>query len=124
MKKKLRRITTIVCSLLLFFLACRIIWTGFATDRGLLFPMIVALCIIWLSFGLFRQHRWALWVTMAFLLFLALLLPIGIFNPFTAGDYLAAGKEPPAIGETLLWLIPLEILFLATVYILDPREGK
>lgn len=85
-------------------------------------PMLVI--TLGLSYGLFKQHHWALWTTIIIFLLYALILPVGLFNPFTAGDYLLASKEPPTIGETLLWLIPLEVLLISAICILDPRKIK
>jgi hypothetical protein len=89
-------------------------------------PAVAPMLIIslGLSDGLFKQHHWAFWTTIIVFLLYALILPVGLFNPFAAGDYLLAGQEPPTIGETLLWLIPLEALLLLEICILDPRKIK
>ena len=58
----------------------------------------------------------------ACLLLVAIILPAGLFSPFTAGDYLAAGETPPTIAETLMWLLPLEIVLLALVFVIDPKK--
>jgi hypothetical protein len=124
MRNKIRKIVVIGCSFLFLIAAVRIIWVGIVNDRDILamaVPLIVTLC---LSFGLFQQYRWALRATGVVFLLCAVLLPVGIFNPFTAGDYLTAGKELPSVGRTLLWLIPVEIFLLASVYIIDPRDPK
>jgi hypothetical protein len=60
-------------------------------------------------------------LTALVLLLSALVLPIGIFNPFTAGDYLTAGKAPPSIAITLMWLIPVEVVLLITAYVIDQK---
>ena len=60
----------------------------------------------------------------AFILFGAIMVPIGVFSPFTAGDYLAMGVSPPTISETLIWLLPLEIVLLLLVYLIDPKKTK
>ncbi|MCB2184514.1 MAG: hypothetical protein KQH63_21025 [Desulfobulbaceae bacterium] len=61
-------------------------------------------------------------ITAAAVLFTAIILPVGIFSPFTVSDYMAAGAQPPSIGKTLLWLIPLEVLLLGLVFLLDPKK--
>ena len=63
--------------------------------------------------------------TIAFIiLMIALILPIGVFSPFTAGEQILAGGAPPSIAGTLIWLIPLEIFLLAVIYLIDPRSSK
>ncbi len=60
----------------------------------------------------------------AFLLFGAIMVPLGVFSPFTAGDYLAMGESPPTVSETLVWLLPLEIVLLLLVYLIDPKKPE
>ena len=57
------------------------------------------------------------------ILIIALILPLGAFSPFSAGDQILAGGEP-SVAKTLLWLIPLEAILLATVYLLNPISNK
>ena len=59
----------------------------------------------------------------AFILFAAIMVPIGVLSPFTAGDYLARGDTPPTISETLMWLLPLELVLLLLVYLIDPKKS-
>jgi hypothetical protein len=121
MKNRLRRITELICSALFLIAAGRCVWVGIVNNRGVLGGAIVLIITLMISYGLFKQYIWALWFTVVLFLLLAVILPVGIFNPFTAGDYFAAGKEPPTIGRTLLWLIPMEALLLSAIYLLDPR---
>ena len=58
------------------------------------------------------------------ILIIAMVLPVGAFSPFNAGEQILAGGEIPSVGETLLWLIPLEAILLATVYLLSPGNSK
>jgi len=37
---------------------------------------------------------------------------------------MAAGKEAPPVSKTLLWLIPLEVLFLVIAFLIDPGSKK
>lgn len=70
------------------------------------------------------QVRMALRIGAAILLVAAFVLPLGVMNPFTAGDYLAQGQEPPSMASILGWLIPVEIFILAVAWLLDldPRR--
>ena len=56
------------------------------------------------------------------ILLFAIILPVGILNPFTAGDYLAMGETPPTVTDTLVWLIPVEAIILFAVYLIDPKK--
>ena len=56
------------------------------------------------------------------ILLFAIILPVGILNPYTAGDYLAMGETPPTVIGTLVWLIPVEALLLFAVYLIDPKK--
>lgn len=58
------------------------------------------------------------------ILMIVLVLPLGAFSPFTAGEQMLAGGEIPSVGKTILWLIPLEAILLATIYLLNPRNIK
>ena len=75
-----------------------------------------------LSVGIYVNNRWALRLASATFLLVAIVLPIGAFSPFTAGDFLASGKETPSITKTLLWLVPSEALLLFIVAVIDPLK--
>ncbi|MDQ5985930.1 MAG: hypothetical protein CSYNP_01648 [Syntrophus sp. SKADARSKE-3] len=118
----LRRPVALGCAVIFTLMSLRLIWvaTTHGGDRKLTFVFVIALLV--LAFGLVRRFRWAMRLTALLLLFSALLLPVGVFNPFTAGDYMTAGKVPPSIAMTLLWMIPLEVLLLITAYVLDQKK--
>jgi hypothetical protein len=90
---------------------------------GFLASLILGALLLGFGYFIFKQYPWALRLVAALFIGLAVFLPIGLPGPFTAGDYLAAGKEPPPISETLLWLVPLETILLAIVFLIDPN-GK
>jgi len=87
--------------------------------RGLFGTAVMALAVF-----LVKQKRQALRTTACILIVTACLLPVAVFNPFTAGDYLAAGKEPQPVSVSLTWMIPVELLLLFLAYILDPRKSE
>jgi len=120
--KRLRKPTAIGCSLMFVIIAARNIWGAVAYDRDIPTTVIIVTLAIGLAFGLFRQFRWALRSSAAIFLLIAVFLPVGVLNPFTAGDYMGAGIDPPSVARTLVWLVPLEALLLATVYVLDQKE--
>ena len=121
--RRLRRAVAIGCGLIFSVAAVRIIWIAAIEDRNIFAPVIFALFMLGLAFGLVQQFRWALRTTAALFLLIVIVLPVGLFDPFTAGDYMAAGKEPSSVTTRLFWLIPLEAFLLTIVYILDPT-GK
>ena len=121
---QIRKFTIIGCSCLCVLISARSFFFAATRAQGLLRNLIFGALLLGLAFAIFRQYRWALRLAAAICLLVAVLLPIGLFNPFTAGDYMAAGKEPPSVVQTLLWLIPLEALLLAVVFIIDPRKKR
>lgn len=121
--RRVHRPVTIGCALMFSVAAVRIIWVAAVQDRNIFTPVILSLLMFGLAFGLLRQFRWAFRTTAAVVLLNVIVLPAGLFNPFTAGDYVAAGKNPPSVITTLFWLIPLEAFLLTILFILDPR-GK
>jgi dolichyl-phosphate-mannose--protein O-mannosyl transferase len=86
---------------------CPQFFFGATHAQGILRNLIFGTLLLGLAFAIFRQYRWALRLAAVICLFVVVFLPIGLFNPFTAGDYMAAGNEPPSVVQTLLWLIPL-----------------
>jgi hypothetical protein len=121
---QLRQCTIIGCSFLCVLISARSFFLAATHSQGILRNLIFGTLLLGLAFAIFRQYRWALRLAAAICLLVVIFLPIGLFNPFTAGDYMAAGKEPPSVVQTLLWLIPLEALLLAIVFILDPRKKR
>jgi hypothetical protein len=112
-----------ICAVLLAVVATKILWSAVSNDRSLLISAIPTISILLLAAGVFIRSRLAQRALVVFLLIAAVVLPIGVFNPFTAGDYLVAGKQPPTINETLIWLVPVEALLIAIIYFLDPRKS-
>lgn len=120
--KKLKLITSICCAIILILINLNLIRVTIYSSGSWIAASIVTFILLVLVYGLFRQLPWALRSTAYVFILFAIILPIGILNPFTAGDYLAAGKNPPDVKLTLLWLIPLEVLFVASAYILDSKK--
>ncbi len=121
---QLRQATIIACSILCVLISAHSFFFAATHAQGILGNLIFGALLLGLAFAIFRQYRWALRLAAAICLLVVVVLPIGLFNPFTAGDYMAAGKEPPSVVQTLLWLIPLEALLLAVVFIVDPRKKR
>lgn len=121
---QLRRYTIIGCSFLCVLISARSFFLAAAHAQDILRNLIFGTLLLGLAFAIFRQYRWALRLAAVICLLVVIFLPIGLFNPFTAGDYMAAGKEPPSVVQTLFWLIPLEALLLAIVFIIDPRKKR
>jgi hypothetical protein len=124
LQAKIRQATIITCSFLCILTSARIFFVAATRDHGIVINLVLGALLLGLAFAIFRQYRWALRFAAAIGLLVAIFLPIGLFNPFTAGDYMAAGKEPHSLVQTLLWLIPLEVLLLSIVFIIDPRKKK
>lgn len=117
-------VAMIFCALWLA-LSVRLSWIASTTPDGWSAVVVVCLALLLsLAYGLWRQHGFALRCAAMILLLVAIVLPPGIFNVFSAGDYLAAGEEPPSILSSLVWLIPLEVFLLGAAYVLDVRTPR
>lgn len=118
---KIRKYAAIASSLGFVGLALRIIHIAISDGRSLITASIIILFCLILAFGLFRQIAWAMRTAALIFVLAAIILPVGVFNPFTAGDNLLAGEGLVSIMSTLLWLVPLEFFLLGVAYALDIR---
>jgi hypothetical protein len=123
-RQQFRKTAIIGCFAICLLGSVRSFFFAVITNQGVIQNLIVGVLLLGLSFAIYRQYRWALRLTAGICLITAVFLPIGLFNPFTAGDYMVTGKSPPTILQTLLWLIPLEILFMAIAFIIDPKKER
>jgi len=121
---QLRQAIIIGISFLFALQSARSFFLAATHTQSILSNMIFGTLSLGLAFAIFRQYRWALRGAAFIFLMLAIILPVGLFNPFTAGDYFAAGKLPPSVSHTLIWLIPVEILLFAVVFIIDPKKKR
>jgi len=51
---------------------------------------------------------------------LAILLPVGEINPFTATDT----PDPPSLSTLLAWIVPTAVGLLATAWLIDPPRQR
>ncbi len=123
-RQQLRQVTVILCSLLCVAVAVRSFYEASLQKAGSMGSLMLGTLALGFAYAIIKQYRWALRLTAAILLVAAVILPVGVLNPFTSGDYLVAGKEAPLVTETLLWLVPLEILLLVIVFLIDPGGEK
>jgi len=93
-------------------------------DQNFIQNAIFGALFFCLAFAVYRQYRWALGLIAGILLLVAVLMPVGVFNPYRVGDYMVAGQQMPSVAKTLLWFIPLETLLIAAVFVIDPRKKK
>jgi uncharacterized membrane protein HdeD (DUF308 family) len=73
--------------------------------------------LLTLAIGLLCMNRYACRVAAAFSLLAAIIIPIGVFNPFAAMDY---PGEPPALMSILAGTIPVVAGLLLLAWLLDP----
>ena len=119
---QIRRITIIGCALFLVLISIHSFFIASTHNQSIIQNIISGALLLGMAFAIYRQYRWALRLTAVILLLVVVFLPVGIFNPFSVGDLMVAGQQPPSVDQTLLWLIPLETLLLAIVFIIDPRK--
>ena len=113
-----------LCALIFALISIRSFYEASLQKPEFLASLLLGGLSLSFAYVIAKQYRWALRLAAAVLLGLVVFLPIGLLAPFTAGDYLSAGKEPPPLTETLLWLIPLEISLLWIVFLIDPGSKK
>ena len=77
--------------------------------------------LLTLAIGLLYMNRYARRVAAAFSLLAAIIIPIGVFNPFAAMDY---PEEPPALMSMLGWTIPVVAGLLLLAWLLDPPRNS
>jgi len=99
------------------------IWRGWESG-GQPGPLFLSLLGIAFAFGLATNRRIPRRVLAAACLFVALITPIGVINPFAAMDLEAMGQTPPELSAILTWMIPFEIFLLGSAYILDNGSKK
>jgi len=116
---RLKRPTEIGCALFLAVAAARYLWIAVFNTRGSTAAVVMMIITGSIAFGLMKQQRWAVRACTALLVLIAVILPVGLFSPFRAGDMMAAGIEPPSVLQTLAWLVPVEVIMLAIMYVLD-----
>jgi len=120
LRSQLRKVTIILCSLLCLAVSVRGFYEASLQKPDSLGSLVLAALATGLAYAIIKQYHWALRLMTAILLVTAVFLPVGVLNPFAAGDYLAVGREAAPVAETLLWLVPLEILILVIAFLIDP----
>ncbi len=124
MRKRVGSAIALCCAAVCILLAARVIWMAATGGESLTIAVVSAGLALGLALGLIRHSRWALRTLAAMFLLAAIILPAGIFSPFTAGDYLAARREPPTVSTTLEWLVPVEVVLLLIAFVVDPSNEK
>lgn len=121
MKSTIHKFLAYGCALACVILAAAITHAVLAGNGSMLSAAAAVVTLTVFAIGLLRLQRWALRTAAAAFLLAAVILPVGIFSPFIAGDVMLTGNDPPTIGMTLAWLIPVESLLLGVVFLLDPK---
>jgi hypothetical protein len=103
---------------LLALAAIRVVWVALPLYFNV-WPMLFSLVLIAWSCALLKVAPMAMRFTGAICLLAALFLPLGIFNPFAAMDSAVSGSNPSSIMQSLIWFVPIEVILLASAYILD-----
>lgn len=114
---RLRVIVAIVLAALLTYPSLRAI---VAHERMDTLALIGHGALLLFAAGIAARWNVALRVAAALLLVGALLLPLGVWNPFAAID----GIELSPLSATLVWFIPVELCMLLSAWVLDldPRR--
>ncbi len=93
-----------------------------ASSESLLAP-VLAILFTASSYGMLRMTAWARGVTVVLLWLLVVLLIVGIFNPFMASDWMAAGGAP-SVATLLAYIIPAEAIIIWMLHILGKYKRR
>ena len=79
-----------------------------------------------MAVGFYRSTWWGRYLTRATAIFLAIVGPGVVLNPFLYGDVrhaqLMAGKPLTSTAEFVLYLILYEIVFFVGIYLIDRSD--
>jgi len=120
---RLRRPVAILCAILMLVAAAQMLWVYFAVHKSIAGP-VAAVLAVGLAVGVLMDRPFALRCTAAICVLAAFILPVGILNIFAVGDYLAAGRQPPMVAASLLWVVPIVLLLLFVALLIDPPNKK
>lgn len=122
-----RRYTTTALALLFLLAACLLFKVNFGRHRDLLGTTLLIVALLGVSLGLYRQQRIVLRLASTVFLLVAVVLPVGVFNPFAKGDKLANGKVVAAVAvtpQTLAWVVLLAGVLLALAWFVNPVQSR
>jgi hypothetical protein len=97
-------------------LACLVAYGSRDGSKGVLGPVVLICTLLSLGVGLALRQFWARRATAALGLVAAVLLPIGVINPFAAMDV----AKPASLSEILAWLVPVVTALLLLAWLVDP----
>jgi hypothetical protein len=113
----------IICALLLLGAAATRLSHSFDSSSSMGGSLIAVVAAV-IAIGALFDRPVALRCLAGICLLLAFILPLGFFNPFSAGDYYAEGREPPTVFSTLVWMVPTVLLLLFTAFLIDPPNKR
>jgi len=91
-------------------------------------PGLGGLCatVLWsvLGLGLWRLNQGARAFTVVGLWLFILLLIVGTFNPFTAGDFISERGAAPSVWELAVWVFPIIAVSIALLHILGKYRDE
>lgn len=101
-------------------LGCLFAYQSVDGSRGIVGPIAVVGALLTFGVGLIARWYWARKVAATLCLLVAIILPIGIVNPFAAMDV----AQPPTLSEVLIWLVPAVLGLLGLAWLIDPPKRR
>jgi hypothetical protein len=95
-------------------------WAG---PSGSASGLLVALSAAAVAIGLFRMTAWGRGLAVV-MLWGAVLLQLGRFTPFEAGDQILAGREPPLVAAAALRALAVAIPCLVALHLLGKHKAR
>ena len=116
------RVVVIVISALFLLLAVGQLHAWLMSSRSFV-RLLLAFLFAASGYGILRMAMWARWVAVTLLWLCAILFIVGIFNPYTASDWMIAGKSP-SIATLLAFVIPAEVVIFLLLHVLGRYKGR
>jgi len=95
-----------------------------ALIRGEPFMLVPALLPAAMGYGLWTLRRWARRLMVFLLWFVAVVVPLGVFNPFMAGDMIAETGQAPDWTQLAIWVGFVEALCIALLHVFGKYKSE
>jgi hypothetical protein len=116
----IRRYASIGSGLFLIYESLKSAYYGVVSHGSVIGIFAFVFGIGGLGVGLVFHKFWARRIAAALCVCVAIFLPLGEVNPFTAMD----SPDPPSLSALLAWIIPTVVGLLATAWLIDPPRQR
>jgi hypothetical protein len=115
-----RRYASVGSGLFLIYESLKSAYYGVVSHDSVIGAFALVVGMGGLGVGLVFHKFWARRIAAALCVCVAIFLPLGEINPFTAMD----SPDPPSLSALLAWIIPTVVGLLATAWLIDPPRQR